>query len=782
MNFNYFIAVIGLLFFPQLSEAQSNKDWNTYLAYHEATGVAETNERVFVLENGALYSYGKNDGDIILYSKQNELSDTDISLIKYGPDMRTLIIVYSNGNIDLYKDGFKNIPHLKNSSNVQSKTVNDIYFYKHFAYFSTDFGVLVMNLEKQEISDTYKLDKKVNSVCILGDSIIASAKEGLFKAHTKANLVDANVWEKKILSNADLNKEDAIIRMKLFKDHLIFCVKNAGIYYETPEGEIKMLMNQSYIKDITVQNKELLAYTSDYLYIYSELDNPIYVNAGTIEDVTSLKEDGKYWIASGTNGLIGIQRNSDNQFTKFVSDITINSPKRNYDAFMTMHNDRLLIAGGGRYLDRFLWPGTFMIYENKEWNNFDESIADNEIIKLIGSHSRDYVGVAVDPDDENHYYIATYGEGVIELKNNEFVKLHNMNNSTLTACVTKKDPVTGADTGIPDPNYVRIGSVCFDNKKNLWVTCRAKNAINVLKANGEWTSLYYSPLNFVDKIDKILITSKGHKWVNVPYDDAKIVVIDDKGTIDDTSDDVCNSFNSFIDAQSNTGGSIKPGEFLCMTEDKNGTIWIGTNIGLLKCSTPSNAIDRPEQLSCSRLVRDGEFYFLSGESVTAIAVDADNQKWIGTISQGVFLINEDGTETIYNFHTDNSPLLSNTINSIAVNNKTGEVFFGTNSGLVSFNSGVTSGKSPFSDVYAFPNPVRPEHNDKVTITGLTNNANVKITDINGNLIYQGRAVGNQLVWNCRSSNGNRVATGVYLVLATTSDASESVVAKIAVVK
>ncbi|MDR1814154.1 MAG: T9SS type A sorting domain-containing protein [Tannerella sp.] len=219
-----------------------------------------------------------------------------------------------------------------------------------------------------------------------------------------------------------------------------------------------------------------------------------------------------------------------------------------------------------------------------------------------------------------------------------------------------------------------------------------------------------------------------------------------------------------------------------MVEDLSGTVWIGTNIGLLRCGTPSRAIENPEQLSCSRLIRDSEAYFLSGESVTSLAVDADNQKWIGTATQGVFLINEDGSETIYNFNTDNSPLLSNAITTIAINNETGEVFFGSDKGLVSFKSGVVSGKASFSDVYAFPNPVRPDFSDKVTITGLKNNANVKITDISGNLIYQGRAVGSNMVWNCRSARGERVSSGVYLVIAATSDGAESVVTKIAVVK
>ena len=768
-----------MLLLSQTIATQINK-WTTHLAYHEAQGIAETNERVYVVANGALYSFGKSDNEIILYSKQNGLSDTDISLIKYSPENHILVIVYSNGNIDLYgEDGFKNMPFLKNATNIQSKNVNDISFYNHFAYLSTDFGIIVINLQKKEISDTYRLNRSVNSVCIFGDSIIASTNEGFLKASIKANLLDVSMWDRKFLSDANLNG-DTIIRMRLFNNHLVFCVENDGLYYESSGGEIKRMLKQGYVTDIKVQSGELLAYTrDDIFYIYSDLEKYVFVRTGTINDVASLKEDGKYWIASGVNGLTGIQRGSDNKFNVIVSDITINGPKRNFNAFMTIFdNKKLLIAGGDRMSARSWRPGTLMIYENDEWYNFDEMIANREIAKLIGEYSRDYMGVAVDPDDENHYFIATYGEGIIELKDNEFVKLHNMDNSTLKSAVNNTDPISGKP--VPHPNYVRIGSVCFDKDKNLWATnCLVQNAINVLKANGEWVSLYYSPLNNADKIDKILITSKGHKWVNVPYDNPGIFVLDDNKTIDDTSDDKFQYYRLFKDAQNNP---IPASEYLCMAEDKKGVIWIGTNIGPLRCATPSNAIDNPDRLTCSRLTRDGEFYFLSGESVTAIAVDADNQKWLGTASQGVFLINEDGTETIYNFNVENSPLLSNTINSIAINNETGEVFIGTNNGLISYNSDVKSGVSAFSDVYAFPNPVRPEFNDKVTITGLKNNANVKITDISGNLIYQGRAIGNQMVWNCRSSNGNRVATGVYLVLASTPDASESVVTKIAIVK
>jgi hypothetical protein len=779
MNIKKIIAAVLSILFAQVLTAQNDKDWKTYLAYHEATGIAESNERIYVLANGSLYSYGKEDHEIRTYSKQNGLSDTDIRLIKFNSEYQMLIIIYSNGNIDLYdKDGIKNMPALKNVTNIQSKGVSSIYFYNEYAYISADFGIMAVNLNKKEITDTYKIGY-TKAACILRDTLYASLDNGLTKAYIKDNLLDLDNWKEKKLNTTYFDEKN-IKNMCLFQDQIFFYVDNNGVYYETSTGEVKVLVRHSFIRNITVQSNQLLTYMDEDLTIYDDTEHFIYVNTGPIKDVVSLKNDGKYWIATGVNGFIGIEKGGDGKFTKFVSDITINSPKRNYNAFMTVFDEKkLLVTGGDRMGNRFFRPGTLMIYEDEEWYNFDEAIANKEIQRLIGFSSLDYMGVAVDPDDENHYFIATYGEGIIELKDNAFVKLHNADNSPLMSALSY------VEDGVVkyDPAYVRIGSVCFDKEKNLWSTnCLVRNAINVLKANGEWASLYYSALNNADKIDKILITSNNQKWINVPYNNSGIFVLDDNGTIDDTSDDKFHFFSTFKDLQSSTGSNISANQYLCMAEDRNGTIWIGTNIGLIKCSTPSRALEYPEQLGVSRLVRDGEAYFLSGEPVTAIAVDADNQKWIGTTNQGVFLINEDGSETIYNFNAENSPLLSNTIKSIAINNKTGEVFFGTDNGLASYNSGVKSGTAPFSDVYAFPNPVRPEYNDKVTLTGLTNNTNVKITDINGHLIFQGRAIGNQFVWNCRNYTGNRVATGVYLVIAATADASESVVAKIAVVK
>ena len=300
---------------------------------------------------------------------------------------------------------------------------------------------------------------------------------------------------------------------------------------------------------------------------------------------------------------------------------------------------------------------------------------------------------------------------------------------------------------------------------------------NPIKANGEWVKFQSSELAISYKTDKITITSDNRKWINC---DQGIFIFNEKGTIDDKSDDESKLYTTFTDAN----GSIDVSGYYCVVEDKTGQVWIGTSRGPIICRNPRNSIDK---ISCERIVRtnneNGEpFYLLDGEKINAIAVDGGNRKWIGTQSSGVFLVSEDGMETIYNFTTANSPLPSNQVNTLAINQQTGEVFIGTEKGLVSYMGDATEGSEDYSDIYAYPNPVRPEQNDRVTIVGLMNDSNVKITDLKGNIIYQGKSAGGTFTWDCRRKGGGRVATGIYLVLSATPEAKESVVTKIMVVK
>lgn len=333
---------------------------------------------------------------------------------------------------------------------------------------------------------------------------------------------------------------------------------------------------------------------------------------------------------------------------------------------------------------------------------------------------------------------------------------------------------------------MRIEGLCFDKDNNLWMTnTGAKNGnIKVLRSDGTWCSLANDNqyLRNAALIDKILITSNGLKWINVLRTTSGIFILDDNGTIDDTSDDTSKFFTSLINISDKK--EITTRTFYCMTEDKEGSIYLGTGNGVMICPSSYNSLQN-EQLYANRIIRTAEdgtpVYFLDGERVNAIAVDGGNRKWIGTENSGVFLVNEDASETIYNFTTDNSPLLSNTIKSIAIDHISGKVYFGTDKGIISYVGEATKGSESYSNVYAYPNPVRPDYS-KVTIAGLMENSNVKITDLNGNLIYQGKSLGGQLTWDCRNRSGRRVASGVYLVLAATQDSKESIVTKIAVIK
>ena len=759
----------------QLSMAQGLGTWTPYLSYFNTTQVAETNDKVFALANGALYCYGKEDQSVTFYSRENGLNGYNISTIAYNQDIKTLVIIYANGNIDLLSEsGIYNLPFLQTSTNIQDKTINNVYFHKHFAYLSMNSGIIVINLSKNEIMDTYKLNKAVRAVCIQGNNIYAATSEGVFSAAMNDNLLDFNNWKSYPL-HTDKFKASDIAKIDIFQNTLCFFVKNKGVFYQASDLSIRNLCIDSRLINMNVQKSKLLAYSNSFTYICSSLTQLTQVTTGTTNDINCQNTSNTYWVASGADGLMGMKLKNE-KMEVFVSKLIAleDSPKRNFTDFMTYQQGKLVIGGGGRWTNRLNRPGTVMLYNDAKWTNLDE----NEIAKKSGVRFSDVTSIAIDPKDPNHYFASTWGEGVFEFQDDKFVKLHNRTNSTLASA-----------TNDQSLNYTRVEGLTFDKKGNLWMTNTAINScINVLKEDGKWKALTSNSYNVFKNqhlVDKILITSKGHKWVNILRGDVSIVVFDDKGTIDDTSDDVVNQFTNFKLNRSN-GEAISVSGYYCMAEDKNGNIWIGTNRGPIICPVPHYAISDPEKIFCTRIIRTNEdninTYFLDNAKVTAIAVDGGNRKWLGTEGNGVFLINEDGSETIENFTVENSPLLSNKINSISINEITGEVFFGTENGIISYMSDASEGREDYSEVYAYPNPVRPEFHDQVTITGLMEDSNVKITDVSGNIIYQAKSNGGQFTWNCHNRSGNRVASGVYLVLSSTPEAKESVVTKIMVIK
>lgn len=762
-----FISVIlCLLFTPFVAMGQAVGQWTTHLAYNNATQVEETASYVYVMADNSLYRYGKEDNSLTFLSKQTGLSDTKIATIAYNHSVGSLIVVYSTGNIDLIsEEGASNLPALMNAANIQSKTVNSISFDKHLAYLSGEFGIMVLDLKRQEVKEAYLIGHVLSS-CVLNNNIYAVTDQGVIRGDQSKNLIDSNEWER---YQTGLEKDSDIREIYSFDHTLVYRMKGGstnGLRYEVKPHVVEVLNGDANIFKLKATPSGLIALSSKKAYIYSSLtsfDSPAF--AFTLNDLSSLKGQNNYWAAAGTDGLIGLKRSSATKYDVTVAELKIDGPKRNLAWFMRFQGEKLLVAGGSRWDNTGGRPATFMVYDNNEWWSFNERLASQQVT--------DYLSAIQNPKDHTHYFVASYYGGLIEIKDGKFIERYTNQNSVLETSDNKNQ----------SQYYVRIDGLAYDKNNNLWMTnSGVKNGIKILKEDGTWVSYPY--LSDRKTVGSILITQRGHKWVVVPRpsDDKGIFVLDDKGTLDDRSDDEHQFYSSF---NMPGGGVVAPNAYYCAVEDKNGAVWLGTDLGPVICPSPDRAAADPDRMYATRIIREDEigenYYYLDGVVVRGIAVDGGNRKWIATEGQGVLLLSEDGMKTIEHFMVDNSPLLSNTVESIAINQVTGEVFMGTDLGIVSYRSDAIKGSESFSDVYAYPNPVRVAVEDKVVITGLMENSLVKITTVDGHLIYQGKSVGGQMTWNCRNAGGSLVKSGVYLVVASAKEGGESVVSKIVII-
>jgi ligand-binding sensor domain-containing protein len=371
----------------------------------------------------------------------------------------------------------------------------------------------------------------------------------------------------------------------------------------------------------------------------------------------------------------------------------------------------------------------------------------------------------IDPDNINHIFVSTWGGGLLEYENNNLIKQYTESNSPLQTIIS----------GRP---YVRICGLAMDKSKNLWLTqTGVPGNIKVLKSDGTWI---VNPLTInAPTIGDIINTAIGQKWIILPRGYG-LFIYDDNKTPENFDDD--RSKKMLVQDSENQVISF----VYSIAEDLDGNIWVGTDQGPVIYFNPEKVFDSDLKANRIKIPRnDGTNladYMLKTETITSIAIDGANRKWLGTASSGAYLLSPDGTTQIKNFNEQNSPLLSNSIVTLAVDNKTGEVWFGTSKGVQSFRGDATTGEEKFKKVYTFPNPVREDFKGNVTITGLIRDTQIRITDISGNLVYETVSDGGQATWDLKTYNGRRVDTGVYLVFCASKDGSQSYVTKMLVIK
>ncbi len=748
--------------------------WREYLSYNSAQKVIATSTDIFCITEGGMFQYDKEDNSIQKLNVISGLSDVSAQTFAYSESLDILVIAYENSNIDLvYKNEVYNMSDILRSNIVGDKSVYNILLVDEIAYLSCGFGIVAINLERREVQDTYYIGDnaaqiKVNDMTFDGSYLFAATEDGIYKADiNSSNLQYYGNW----IKQTDLSDADSEFNHLEYFDGKVVANASTGssggdrLYAYDGTYWTRYLSSVSTVSDLQVSNSRLVVAEDSQIEVYSsgaQLDariksytfsgttvNRIYGNSAIIDD------EGYLWVADGSYSLVRVAGDS-------AEKIQPEGPSSNMVFALEMNGSDLWLADGGRtsaWNNIFESP-RFQLLRDDNWTVFDATTYS----EMDDFH--DMVCVAVDPKDADHVFAGSWGGGVLEFNGSGFVERYTQNNSSLQTALPSQ----------PSEPYVRISDMKYDSQGNLWiVNSIVDEPLSVLSTSGEWESYTLPGVTSSTDVGPMVITDDDDLWITIPRNQNTMIVRKSDGS----SSKKLSVISYFYNGENEVYTAMP--DIYSIALDQDGAVWFGTGIGVGVYYNPEDIWDS-STLYCTRpgLDEDDGLYhpLLSTQTVTAIAVDGANRKWFGTKTSGVYLISADGTEEVLHFTSDDSPLLSDEITSLAIDDESGEVFIGTSKGLISYMGDATSGKDNYNDVYAYPNPVREDYVGDVVITGLIDETDIKITDISGNLVYKTTSLGGQATWNGKNLRGNRVKTGVYLVFGNDRFGEESFVTKI----
>ncbi|HEY6162053.1 MAG TPA: two-component regulator propeller domain-containing protein [Bacteroidia bacterium] len=772
----FLLAILNL--FITCSYAQvALGQWRDELSYKQGIAVAEGPTKVYVGTENSIFDYSKTDNAVHRISKQNGLADVGVSTIGLNPYNNILVVGYKNGNIDvLDKNVFYNIADVKRSSITGNKSINAIYFNGQYAYLACGFGIIYFDTERREVKDTYFIGYNggrinINDITISNNIIYAASDSGVYSASLNSpNLADFSSWSRitslpraifNTICTANGNVYANLARfletpIQVNKDTMYYFNGSAWNYFppDTTGFQVWKL----------TENNGRLAVCYSGVYKVFDAGYAIVSQAGPFQTgfaidprAAVINAQDEVWTADHNWGMIKYScQGWCNQ--RLVPD----GPEKSKVYALDIQQGHIWVAPGER---NGLWDGQYnydgvFYFANDHWGVYNGTNTP-ALLPL-----RDVVSVTIDPNDPDHVYAGSLGLGLLEFNSSGYVGKYDNTNSTLQ--VRSDNPSSG---------WVGVFGEAFDSNGNLWVTnSKATNPVSVKKTDGTWQAFNFGTSISGITLGTIIVAKDNTKWVVLPRGEG-ILVFNENGTWA-TNDDNYRKLG-FIVGQ----GGLPGTDVYCIAEDQSQEIWVGTDKGIAVFYSPDNIFSsNPSDAQQILIEQDGHTQILlETEEVTAIAVDGANRKWIGTQNAGVFLMSADGTQQIYHFDESNSPLLSNSITGIKINGETGEVYFGTAKGMISYRSTATEGKDDFENVYAYPNPVKPGYSGPIAIKGLVKDCDVKITDINGTLIYQTKALGGQAIWDGKNFNGDRAHSGVYLVFCSNDDGSKTFVTKICIV-
>nr|WP_321450256.1 two-component regulator propeller domain-containing protein [uncultured Carboxylicivirga sp.] len=790
------IIIVLLLFFSIIpTKAQWTNNWQDHFSYRQPNLIAESESYIIAANSTGLTIYDYSTGQSRKKSIVTGLSDVDISAISSIGNDR-FIIGYENGNIDILSNsGVINIPDLKNKQLQGSKTINHFSINGDIVYCSTNFGILVFNSIKLEISDTYYLGLESSNLVIhqcttLNNKIYAATERGLLMA----DLDDPLLAYYKSWSEIGNTNED-YFGVSPFQNKLITVSRSGSNPYQILIGnknEWDRIKNTSSYRNIGVSNDSFIITEANYITRYNSnlevIEAITHYSNTEIEDPTiranqcifsSSKQ--AYFIADNSKGL-GIIEGENEDF------ILPDGPYSNDAAELLFSPHGLYTVAGGLTADynNSSRRAEFSLYQNNHWTSYRNTIRDDNYLW------RDLIRVCDTPTDDDIVYMSSWGGGIFVVKQGQVINHYNHLDSNCTL-----------ENIFPDgnQNFVRVGGIASDSDGNIWMSnAYASNGISIREGSdtSKWQAFNYEILNNINCTDKFMIAQNNYVWIIIPRLEKKgLVVINPNNTPLDQSDDQYRGpiSNSEETDPRNVGLlriwdeslDVITDKVYCITEDKNGYVWLGTDKGVVVYYRPWTIFSETYPIASRIKIprNDGSNqadYLLEKENITSIVIDGANRKWIGTQASGLFLVSDDGITTYESFNTDNSPLPSNTINSIAINPNSGDVFIATPKGIVSYKGKATEGSESLNTIYAYPNPVREDYSGDITITGLVKDSYVKITTISGKLVYETRSLGGKAYWNGRNLKGQKVKSGVYIAYISSEDGSDVETTKIMIVR
>ncbi len=766
-----FALFMGLFFTSSVySQGIGIGEWRTHLPYQQVIDLDVAGSITYAATPYDLFEYNTTDNSILLRNKVNGLNDIGISTVRYNHDLDMLFIGYTNTNIDLIKgDQIINMSDIKDKDLIGNKVINDVMFVGSNAYVSCGFGIVVVDMEKLEIRDTYLIGPlgsyiNVYDLALFNHTLYAATEAGLYYADLDSpNLADYNEWTKDTrLIHPELSyRQIETVGSQLManysragynNDTLFLFDGTAWDYFDRANTSRHSRLRTANESFILLNNYSVQVYNLSLAMQYSVYN----VNESGIEPkAATLGPDQTLWIGDRSRGLI---RSTNTGFTN--EEILPNGPATTNVYEIKAQGKNVWVASGGRASN---WAKLYMIDGVFGFNGSDWMTFNNKNTDAFDSIS-DFVSVAIDPVHPDKAYIGTWQEGVMEFTNRQLSQIYTPANSTL-------------QPWIADPNLVNISGLDFDSDNNLWVANTGASDILSMKTQaGQWRSFNLGASASGIDIANMIVDQSDYKWI-IRRQEGMLMVFNDNHTYDIPADDQVKVLGS-----SPGSGAIPGNSVISMAVDRDGAVWVGTDAGPAVFYDPTRIFQSGTNFDAQQILiprNDGTGqadYLLSSEKILSIAVDGANKKWFGT-ENGAFLISDDGLEQMYYFNTENSPLLSNTVNSIAINDE-GEVFFGTAKGIVSFRGNATPPTPVNKDVFAFPNPVRENYTGPVAIKGLVADALIKITDISGSLVTELKAEGGQAVWDGLTLNGREVKPGIYLVFISDQLGVETLVTKI----